>query len=91
MSEQPNPQTTAVIDSGLGAVITLLRYYGIGANSVIAQQRNDGAEPAVDHYLRIGLLRHGRGKRNCYTANQRPPIDSKLSSAEKPREMISPF
>src|SRR5215472_13246965 len=30
MSEEPNPQTA--IDSGLGAVIMLLRYYGIGAD-----------------------------------------------------------
>ena len=50
MSDKPNPQV--VIDSGLGAVITLLRYYGIGADPGQILHRFGGVRFGVAEMLR---------------------------------------
>src|SRR5215469_5588749 len=50
MSEQPNSQT--VIDTGLGAVVMLLRYHGIGADPGQIQHRFGGVRFGVSEMLR---------------------------------------
>src|SRR5262252_10172706 len=52
MSEQANPQATAAVDSGLGAVVMLLRYYGIGADPAQIQHRFGGVRFDVTEMLR---------------------------------------
>src|SRR5262245_41742298 len=52
MSEQHNPQATAAVDSGLGAVVMLLRYYGIGADPAQIQHRFGGVSFDVPEMLR---------------------------------------
>src|SRR5262252_10274457 len=52
MSEQANPQATAAVDSGLGAVVMLLRYYGIGADPAQIQHRFGGVRFGVSEMLR---------------------------------------
>ena len=50
MSEEPNPP--AAIDTGLGAVIMLLRYHGIGADPEQIQHRFGGVRFGVSEMLR---------------------------------------
>src|SRR5690242_8876904 len=50
MSEQSNPQ--AAVDSGLGAVLMLLRFHGIGADQGQIQHRFGGIKFGVPEMLR---------------------------------------
>jgi subfamily B ATP-binding cassette protein HlyB/CyaB len=52
MSEQRDPQGTVTIDSGLGAVLMLLRYHGIGADPGQIRHRFGGVRFGVPEILR---------------------------------------
>ena len=52
MSEQRDAHPAAAIDSGLGAVVMLLRYYGIGADPGQIQHRFGGVRFGVPEMLR---------------------------------------
>jgi subfamily B ATP-binding cassette protein HlyB/CyaB len=52
MSDQRNPQAAAAVDSGLGAVVMLLRYHGIGADLGQIRHRFGGAGFGVAEILR---------------------------------------
>src|SRR5215472_12250245 len=52
MSEQRDPQATAALDSGLGAVLMLLRFHGIGADAGQIQHRFGGVGFGVPEILR---------------------------------------
>jgi subfamily B ATP-binding cassette protein HlyB/CyaB len=52
MSDQPAPQATPAVDSGLGAVVMLLRYYGIGADPGQIQHRFGGVKFGIPEMLR---------------------------------------
>jgi hypothetical protein len=73
MSEQLNPQAaTAAVDSGLGAVVMLLRYHGIGADlgQIRPSDCADSGQLISEPKTLIGApltvhpcIRHGRGLR----------------------------
>jgi subfamily B ATP-binding cassette protein HlyB/CyaB len=52
MSEQRESQATAAVDSGLGAVLMLLRFHGIGADAGQIRHRFGGASFGVAEVLR---------------------------------------
>jgi subfamily B ATP-binding cassette protein HlyB/CyaB len=52
MSEQLNPQAAVPVDSGLGAMVMLLRYHGIGADPGHIRHRFGGASFGVAEILR---------------------------------------
>lgn len=60
--DQTTPQTTLSIDSGLGAVIMLLRYHHIGADPGRIQHRFGGVRfGAAEMLLRQGVRPAGAG------------------------------
>ena len=62
MSEQRESQATAAVDSGLGAVLMLLRFHGIGADPGQIQHRFGGVRFGIAEILRCAKDFHLRAR-----------------------------